>query len=78
MEDPDVPSNILWQNQEVTEYQRFKKKALSYFLTFIVFTITLTLVLLASNITKAKANCPTNYVTLMAANGFTFSTGTAA
>lgn len=50
----------------------------SYFLTFIVFTITLTLVLLASNITKAKADCPTNYVTLESANGFTFSSGTAA
>lgn len=62
----------------MTGWQRFKKKLLSYFLTLIVFAITLTLVLLASNITKAKADCPTNYFTLEAANGWAFSTGTTA
>lgn len=44
----DIPSNILWENLELTKMQRFKRKLLFVFVLFLAMLITTSMVIAGS------------------------------
>ena len=76
VEEIGLPSNIYWDNQEVTLCQRTVKQLLSFFVTIILLVISLAIIYAASSVNVAQPDCSIDYAALVSSGAFSLATAT--